>query len=161
VVLVFVVDVTLEHFFLRTAQSRQHSGVSNDAIRLRHGDAENGNVTICTLVRSRSGGGGRRLSVRWCRRSGQMEGPPVAPPAEALLASHYNSRGTYQTAAVREQYLPVGSARSLENHARLVCSSFIRDAVEAGGSREDGRAAYRAAVARSLSAVVAAPDRTR
>ena len=66
-----------------------------------------------------------------------MEGPPVAPPAEALLASHYNSRGTYQTAAVREQYLPVGSARSLENHARLVCSSFIRDAVEAGGSRED------------------------
>ena len=47
-----------------------------------------------------------------------MEGPPVAPPAEALLASHYNSRGTYQTAAVREQYLPVGSARSLENHAR-------------------------------------------
>ena len=83
-----------------------------------------------------------------------MEGPPVAPPAEALLASHYNSRGTYQTAAVREQYLPVGSARSLENHARPVCSSFIRGAVEAGGSREDGRAAYRAAVTRSLSAVV-------
>ena len=90
-----------------------------------------------------------------------MEGPPVAPAAEARLASHYNSRGTYQTAAVREQYLPVGLARSLENQARPVCSSFIRDAVEAGGSREDGRAAYRAAVTRSLSAVVAAPDRTR
>ena len=90
-----------------------------------------------------------------------MEGPPVAPPAEALLASHYNSRGTYQTAAVREQYLPVGSARSLENQARPVCSTFIRDAEQAGRSREDGRAAYRAAVTRSLSAVVAAPDRTR
>ena len=43
-----------------------------------------------------------------------MEGPPVAPAAEALLASHYNSRGTYQTAAVREQYLPVGSGAGLE-----------------------------------------------
>ena len=41
-VLVFVVDVTLEHCFLCIAQSRQDSVVSNDAIRSRHVDAENG-----------------------------------------------------------------------------------------------------------------------